>query len=197
MTAPTRWEAAGEGNLEYGRRFGQLVATGADIEGEARLADAMAPRHARILDAGAGMGRVGAALAARGHRVTAIEPDAALVAQARETYPELDIVETDILGFDTDERFDVIVCVGNVLIFLAEHTERDVLARLRGLLAPGGRILAGFHPVGGPTTSRPYRPEEFVADAEAAGLRVDHRFGTYELRPPSDDYTVWVLSSAL
>jgi chemotaxis methyl-accepting protein methylase len=40
------------------------------------------------------------------------------------------------------------VVVGNVLIFLAEDTERDVLAHLRSLLAPGGRILAGFelHP---------------------------------------------------
>ena len=28
---------------------------------------------------------------------------------------------------------------------------------------------------------------------EAAGLRVVHRFGSYELHEPVDDYAVWVL----
>ena len=82
------------------------------------------------------------------------------------------------------------------MIFLAEHTERDVLARLAGLLAEGGRMLVGFNPVGGPTTSRAYPPEEFAADAAAAGLRVDLRAGTYELHPPTEEYAVWVLSRA-
>ena len=86
------------------------------------------------------------------------------------------------------------MCVGNVMVFLAEGTERAVLARLRDLLAPGGRMLVGFHPVGGPTTSRAYPPEEFAADAAAAGLRVDLRAGTYELHPPTEEYAVWVLS---
>ena len=60
----------------------------------------------------------------------------------------------------------------------------------------GGRVLVGFNPVGGPTTSRAYPPEEFAADAAAAGLRVDLRAGTYELHPPTEEYAVWVLSRA-
>jgi SAM-dependent methyltransferase len=205
MTAespPTRWARGGAANAYYGRRFGALVADGEDIDGEARLADALVPRGARVLDAGAGMGRVAAALRERGHRVVAVEPDPALVEQARRTFPGLDVVETDILGLTPDllaERglptaYDLVVCVGNVMIFLAEHTERDVLARLAGLLAEGGRMLVGFNPVGGPTTSRAYPPEEFAADAAAAGLRVDLRAGTYELHPPTEEYAVWVLS---
>ncbi len=204
MSGPTRWELAGEAVAGYGQRFAQLVAAGVDVEGEARLADAIAPRGARILDAGAGMGRVAAALAARGHQVIAAEPDPALVAQAAATYPGLRVVPTDILALTPElleahggpSAFDVIVCVGNVLVFLAEDTERAVLARLRELLAPGGRILAGFHLVGGPESARRYRPEEFVADAEAAGLLIDARFGTYELHPPSEEYAVWLLSAA-
>ncbi|MBB6628695.1 class I SAM-dependent methyltransferase [Nocardioides sp. KIGAM211] len=200
----TRWASGGRRNDGYGRKFAELVDDGADVDGEARLADALLPRGARVLDAGAGMGRVGAALAARGHRVVAAEPDAALVAQARRTYPDLEVVESDILGLSADllagrglpPTYDLVVCVGNVMIYLAEATERDVLARLRGLLAPGGRVLVGFHPVGGPTTSRTYPPAEFAADAEASGLRVDLRAGSYQLHPADEGYAVWVLSRA-
>lgn len=201
---PTRWARGGAANDGYGRRFAELVDSGSDLDGEARLADSLVGRGARILDAGAGMGRVGAALQQRGHRVAAVEPDAALVAQSRRTYPDLDVLEADILaltpgllaGHGLPTEFDLVVCVGNVMIYLAEGTEREVLGRLRGLLGPGGRMLVGFHPVGGPTTSRSYPPAEFVADAEAAGLRVDLRAGSYQLHPPEEAYAVWVLSRA-
>ena len=44
--------------------------------------------------------------------------------------------------------------------------------------------------------SRTYPADEFVADAAAAGLEIDQRFGTYELHPPVADYAVWILSAA-
>ncbi len=203
-TRPTRWARGGPENDGYGERFAGLVAAGEDVDGEARLADTLCPRNARVLDAGAGMGRVGAALAARGHTVLAVEPDPTLAAQARRTYPDLDVLETDVLGLDaallasrgSPSAFDLVVAVGNVMIFLAPQTEVAVLARLGSLLAPGGRMLVGFHPVDGPTTSRAYPPEDFAADAERAGLRVEARFGSYELHPPNEEYAVWVLSRA-
>jgi SAM-dependent methyltransferase len=199
---PTRWALAGGANAGYARTFGDLVAGGHDVDGEARLADALAPRGARVLDVGSGMGRVAAALTARGHHVVAVEPDAALVAQSRRTYPDLAVIERDVLALDTatladrgrPTEFDLVVCVGNVLAFLAEGTERRVLAHLASLLAPGGRVLAGFHLRGGPATARHYPPEELVADAAAAGLRVDLRAGSYELHPANDEYAVWLLS---
>jgi SAM-dependent methyltransferase len=199
---PTRWALAGGANAGYARTFGDLVAGGRDVDGEARLADALAPRGARVLDVGSGMGRVAAALTARGHHVVAVEPDAALVAQSRRTYPDLAVIERDVLALDTatladrggPTEFDLVVCVGNVLVFLAEGTERRVLAHLASLLAPGGRVLAGFHLRGGPATARRYPPEELVADAAAAGLRVDLRAGSYELHPANDEYAVWLLS---
>lgn len=193
---PTRWQLADPATLGYADRFAELVASGADVEGEARLADALLPRGARVLDVGSGMGRVAAALAARGHDVVATEPDPALVARSRATYPDLDVLPHEALDLDPAQLggFDLVVAVGNVLVFLGEGTERDVLARLRSLLVPGGRVLAGFHLAGVGNGSRAYPAEEFVADAEAAGLVVVHRFGTYELHPPRDDYAVWVLS---
>lgn len=197
-TPPTRWQLAGAANRGYGETFAQRVAEGADVDGEARLADALAPRQARILDIGSGMGRVSAALAARGHHVVATEPDPALRAQSLETYPDLAVLPHEALGLDPAElgAFDLVVVVGNVMIFLGEDTERPVLERVRDLLAPDGRVLVGFHLTGVKSGSRTYPAEQFVADATAAGLRVVHRFGSYELVEPVDDYAVWVLARA-
>ena len=89
----------------------------------------------------------------------------------------------------------MIVCVGNVMILLAPDTEREVLGRMRDLLAPGGRMLVGFHLEAEPASSRRYPVSEFVADARSAGLGVQARFATYDLLPSSDedDYAVFFL----
>lgn len=200
---PTRWARAGEANAGYGEKFAELVETGTDVDGEARLADALVGREARILDVGSGMGRVADALMRRGHDVVAVEPYPPLVAQSRATYPDLAVVEADALSLTPalleaagrPAAYDLIVCVGNVLVLLAEDSERAVLGNLATLLAPGGRILVGFHVAGGgPDFARHYSTAEFTADVEAGGLRVDLHAGSYELRPPSDEYAVWVLS---
>ena len=196
----TRWESAD--NTGFAAYFAELIRTGADIEGEARLADALLPRGATVLDAGAGFGRVGAALHARGHHVVAAEKDAELVAMAAEHYPDLAVVRSDILALTPDllreaghpTSYDLVALVGNVMVLLAPDTERRVLATVRDLLADGGRILVGFHPVDGPADSaRDYPVEEFLADAESVGLRLQHRFGSYDLAPATDDYCVAVL----
>ncbi|TNM36599.1 class I SAM-dependent methyltransferase [Nocardioides albidus] len=201
---PTRWALGGSRTSGYGDRFAELIAEGADVVGEARLADALVPRGAAILDAGSGMGRIGAHLLAQGHRVTAAEPDPVLVEQSRRLWPELEVLPLEILALTSDAltsaaaptAYDLVVCVGNVLTFVAEGTEVAVLRRLGSLLAPGGRILVGFHLQEGPTTAREYAPEEFLADVEEAGLVVQHRFGGYDLRPVDDLYCVAILARA-
>lgn len=193
---PTRWELARDDNRGYGEHFADSIDRGVDIEGEARLADALAPRGARILDLGSGMGRVAAALQSRGHRVVATEPDAALRAQSQATYADLDVLPHEALALDPAELgvFDLVLAVGNVMVFLGEDTERRVLEQVRDLIAPTGRALVGFHLTAVKAGSRTYPADEFVADAAAAGLRVVHRFGSYELGEPVDDYAVWVLA---
>lgn len=194
---PTRWERAGATNRGYAETFAQRVADRVDIDGEARLADALAPRGARILDIGSGMGRVAAALGARGHHVVATEPDPALREQSRATFPHLDVLPHQALGLDPAElgTFDLVLAVGNVMIYLGEDTEQAVLSRVRDLLAPTGRALVGFHFTGVKAGSRTYAPEEFLTDLAAAGLRVEQRFGSYELHGPDDEYGVWILSA--
>ena len=198
---PTRWDLHVSEDAMYGKHFEQLIADGTDVHGEARLADVLAPRGARILDAGSGMGRVGAGLALRGHDVTAVEKDLKLVAQSRRLYPDLVVVEADILELSPQlleqqgrpPAYDVIVVAGNVMIYLAEDTETRALAALRDLLAPDGRILVGYNAVKGPRHSRDYPYEDFAAHVEEAGLMVQHRFGSWDLTPPADDYVLAVL----
>ena len=196
----TRWETGD--NSGFAVHFAELIESGADIAGEARLADAMLPRGARVLDAGAGFGRISAALQAAGHHVVAVEKDPDLVAMGADLYPNLPMVRSDVLAISPEllaraghpTTYDLVVLVGNVLVLLAPDTERRVLATLGRLLTDGGRILVGFHPQRTFGNARDYPVEEFVADVEAVGLRVQHRFGSFELAPPSDDYCVAVLS---
>lgn len=200
----TRWELGAEQNSGaggYGAHFTELIESGADIEGEARLADTLVGRGARVLDAGAGIGRIGGALRARGHQVVAVEKDRDLIALAARFYPDLPMVEADILALSPElltlagheSEFDLIVLVGNVIVLAAPETEQRLMATLRDLLAPDGRILVGFHPVRAHGNARDYPVDEFAADAAAAGLTVLHRFGTYELHAAAEDYCVAVL----
>lgn len=201
---PTRWELWRDQHDGYQARFAELIAEGQDIDGEARLVDVLAPRRARVLDAGSGMGRVAAAVAARGHHVVGVEKDPVLVADSRARYPDIPVVEQDLLAVSpgTLEKaglpasYDVVAAVGNVMIFLADGTQSEVLRALGDLLAPGGRILVGFHQQSGPSTGNVYPFAEFAKDVTGAGLVVQHRFGTYELGPADDSYVVAVLARA-
>ena len=58
------------------------------------------------------------------------------------------------------------------------------------------RIIARTSRTGGHGSARDYPYAEFADDVSAAGLQVQHRFGTYELAEPGDDYVVAVLVRA-
>ncbi|MGK5673326.1 class I SAM-dependent methyltransferase [Micromonospora sp. URMC 106] len=188
MGKPTRWVTEnGPGYSQwYIDRFRRLAAEGADLAGEARLLDVLVPPGSRILDAGSGTGRVGAALAARGHTVVGVDADPALVDAARVDHPGPrwlvgDLAELDLAAAGEPEPFDGAVIAGNVLVFVAPGTERDVLRRVTAHLRPGGVVAVGFG------TDRGYPLTDFDADAVAAGLRLEHRFATWDLRPWRDD----------
>jgi 2-polyprenyl-3-methyl-5-hydroxy-6-metoxy-1,4-benzoquinol methylase len=187
---PTRWEQKTAVNPShstwYVERFRAMSAQGADLAGEARLVDAMVPRGARILDAGSGPGRVGAELAARGHVVVGVDVDPVLIEAAETDHPGStwivgDIAELDLPAAGVAEPFDVIVCAGNVVTFLAPGTEVEVLRRFRAHLAPGGRAVVGFG------AGRGYAFDAFFADAAEAGLEVQLKLSTWDLRPFAED----------
>ncbi|MET7670622.1 class I SAM-dependent methyltransferase [Micromonospora luteifusca] len=188
MANPTRWvtDTGPEHSQWYIDRFRKLAAEGADLGGEARLVDALVAPGSRILDAGSGTGRVGAALAQRGHTVVGVDADPALVAAARADYPGptwlvADLAELDLPALGEAEPFDAAVLAGNVLAFVAVGTEPEVLRRVAAHLRPDGVLAVGFG------TERGYALTAFDADAVAAGLRVEQRFATWDLRPWRDD----------
>ena len=63
----------------------------------------------------------------------------ALRAQSVATYPDLEVLPHEALALDPGAlgSFDLVLVVGNVMVYLGEGTERRVLTRVRDLLAPG------------------------------------------------------------
>jgi SAM-dependent methyltransferase len=170
----------------YIDRFRNLAGEGADLAGEARLIDAMVHRGARILDAGCGTGRVGGFLAAAGHDVVGVDLDPELVATAEQDHPVPkwlvgDLAELDLPARGVAAGFDVVVCAGNVMTFLAPDSRVEVLRRMRAHLGEGGRVVAGFG------AGRGYPFDHFLADVVTAGLAADVLLGSWDLRPFTDD----------
>lgn len=194
-----RWVALTEQNPGhsswYVDRFRAMAAAGDDLGGEARLVDAMVARRSRVLDAGCGPGRVGGHLAGVGHEVVGVDIDPALIAAAEQDHPGLtwlvaDLAELDLAAMGIDEGFDVVVCAGNVMTFLAPHTRQPVLERLAAHLRDRGRLVIGFG------SGRDYSFAEFFEDVEMAGLVAEVLLSTWDLRPftPDSEFLVAVLS---
>lgn len=192
----------------YANRWRGFVREGRDIDGEARLSDALLPRHARVLDAGCGQGRVGAYLARAGHTVVGVDVDPYLIEEAKRLYggegyekatwlvgdlaqlPEVLAaagVDAGTAGSTTAEGdgaavevepFDLIICPGNVLTFIADEDRAKVLAGFAEVLNPeGGRAVVGFG------AGRGWEFADFFAAAEAAGLKITQKYATWDLRP--------------
>jgi SAM-dependent methyltransferase len=192
----TRWasEMGSDHSRAYIARFRQLAAEGADLAGEARLVHALTPPGSRILDAGCGPGRTGAALADWGHDVVGVDADPLLIAAAQADYPgvhwlEADLAHLDLAGAGVTDPFDAAVLAGNVMVFCAPGSEGAILERVAAHVRADGVIVLGF------LLSRGYGLEQLDRDARAAGLAIESRFATWDLRPwqPGGDYAVTVL----
>jgi SAM-dependent methyltransferase len=90
----------------------------------------------RVLDLGAGDGRLAVSLARSGHHVTAVEPFRDVPAAPGLTLLRESLEEVEL----PEQSFDAAV-LWHVLEHLAEP--RAALERVRGWLVPGGRVLVG------------------------------------------------------
>ena len=196
MAKQTRWVTdTKEGHSDwYVERFRSMAAEGADLGGEARLIDAMVAPGSRVLDAGCGPGRLGAVLHERGHTVVGVDADPVLIAAAEADHPGphwvvQDLAELDLAAAGEPEPFAGAVLAGNVMVFLAPETEAEVLRRVAAHVVPDGFVVTGFH------TNRDLSLEDFDAAVAEAGLRIEHRFATWDIRAWHDaaDFAVTVL----
>lgn len=162
----------------YIERFRRMAAEGDDLAGEARFLDALLTRGSRVLDAGCGTGRLSGALQARGHEVVGVDIDPALIEAAEADHPGPHYVVADLaeLALDQDP-FDAALLAGNVLVFVAPGSEQTVLRRVADQVRPDGVVVTGF------ATDREYQLDAFDRDCVDAGLVLEHRFATWDLRP--------------
>ena len=113
------------------------------------LATAGLADGARILDAPCGIGRRAFALAERGYRVTAVDPNGVAIGalQARiRSEPALRLQfrhasRETLPGPPVDERFDLILCLDHALGRGPPEDDVALLERFRGHVAPGGFLL--------------------------------------------------------
>lgn len=186
-----------EHSHHYVERFRQMAAHGQDLTGEARLVDTLAPRGARLLDAGCGPGRHGGYLARVGHEVVGVDVDPILVEAARADHPDAtwlvaDLSRLDLPALGEPEPFDGAMVVGNVMDFVTPDAQPRVIERLAAHLRPGAFLVVGCR------TMRGFTPADLDAALPGTGLELEHRFATYDLRPWTDDagFCVSVLRAA-
>jgi len=153
----------------------------------------------RILDVGAGTGRVTLRLAAAGHDVTALDIDAELLAalQARAPAPIKTII-ADASAFTSDERFDLIAVPMQTIQLL---TDRDgFFASARRALKPGGLLAIAIATEleaydGGPPLPPPDvgREDGWTYISQPVAIRVDEERAKIErirqLVSPDDQRT--------
>src|SRR4026209_2866869 len=113
-----------------------LYATLAPL-GEPQLIDAAVPSGSEILELGCGAGRITHELIALGHRVTAVDNSAEMLAQVRGA----ETVLGDIESLDLGRTFAVVVLASNFLNDPEQAQLDAVLAACARHVEPDGQVL--------------------------------------------------------
>ena len=181
-----------------------LYATLAPL-GEPQLIDGAVPSGSEILELGCGAGRITHELVALGHRVTAVDNSAEMLAHVRGAATVL----ADIESLDLGRTFAVVVLASNFLN-APEQAELDaVLAACARHVEPRGRVLLermppdwepdeGTRTVGGVemTLSHVVREGELVSAVMEYGANGERWTHAFSARLISDDEVDAALSRA-
>lgn len=172
----------------YDAGFAAQASSGKDIHGEATFVLGLNPFPHTVLDAGCGTGRVALELVKHGLVATGVDIDARMIERARQKAPELSWYLEDLATVKINQKFDLVVLAGNVMIYLTPGTEAQVVANLAGHLKSGGYLVAGFH-LGSVLSLADYDKA-----TQAAGLVLVERWAAWERDPwlPASDYAVSV-----
>jgi 16S rRNA (adenine1518-N6/adenine1519-N6)-dimethyltransferase len=116
------------------QKLGQHFLTRRDIL--ARLAEAACPaREPLVVEIGPGRGSLTEFLLARADRVVAIELDSALAAGLRQRFPQVEVVEADVLATDLSQWGSAVVA-GNLPYYIASPILDRIFA-MRGAMGGG------------------------------------------------------------
>jgi len=129
-------------DLAYERSFGEFYNQLTDATVQV-IAERVQP-PARIVDFGAGTGRLSIPLAEMGFDVTAVEPCLEMLSQLKQKKRQaaLRTVCSKMEDFVSDERFDVALCVFTVLLYLLdEESLTKALTAAHASLKSGGILL--------------------------------------------------------
>jgi SAM-dependent methyltransferase len=102
------------------------------------------PPPAALVDFGAGTGRLAVPLAVQGYTVTAVEPCTEMLDELRRKDPECRVraIGSSMQDFQSDQRFDVALCVFTVLIYLLDDASlRASFRSAAGCLKADGWLL--------------------------------------------------------
>lgn len=129
-------------DLAYERSFGQLYA---DLSDETiKVIKHKVPPPAKVVDFGAGTGRLSVPLSRSGYDVLAVDPCGEMLKQLREKDPEsrVALCESRMQDFVGADDCDLALCVFTVLLYLpdAHSLEASIEAAFRSL-RPGGHLL--------------------------------------------------------
>ncbi|MCA1710685.1 MAG: class I SAM-dependent methyltransferase [Actinobacteria bacterium] len=166
----SRWlsETGGTRGPEYDARFAALAAEGAQVHGEADFVQRLLPAGS-VLDAGCGTGRVAAELTRRGYEAVGVDNDRSMLNVARRH--DGTWVDADLATLDLGRTFDLVLCAGNVMVFVEPGSEQLVVDRLAAHLVPGGLLVSGWR------TDRLSRTDY---DILVGGLEPVERYSTWD-----------------
>jgi trans-aconitate methyltransferase len=141
---------------------------------EQTLIEMLAPQPGeRVLDAGCGLGRWTAELAASGARVTGIDIHAPLLEQARIVCPRAEFIAADLLTWAPAEPFDAIYAFATLHWV---HPPDSTARALYRMLKPAGRLAAAFGGLSATVRELEgcYQPEpdEYTRVLKAAGFAI-------------------------
>jgi len=101
------------------------------------------PRPCSVLDLGCGTGTLCCARAERGHRVTGVDPAAAMldVARSKPHSERVEWVESSAQSLKLDRRFDLVLMTGHAFqILLSDEDALAALETMRSHVRDGGRV---------------------------------------------------------
>ena len=110
--------------------------------GEAEIVHEVVGAQASILDLGCGTGRIAHRLLELGHEVVGVDQSADMLAHVRGART----VQAPIAGLDLDRRFDAVLLASHLLNTPDDTERRALLDTAARHLAPGGLLVAEWHP---------------------------------------------------